>query len=423
MLRKFAGRHVILLQGPAGPFFRRIAAALDEVRATHTKVNFNGGDAAFFSGPHAVSYRGTLEDWPTFFRNLARRVDATDVFVFGDMRPLHARAIAVARELGIRIYVFEEGYLRPDYVTFEADGVNGNSRLPRDPGFYRSLNVPEVPTPEPVGNTFWASAWWSILYALATAFGWPAFPKYQHHRPLNVGYQIYAQCRGAVRWLVFRIRERNVLEQLVEHRSGQFYFVPLQVYCDFQLRHSDYADVRDFIREVVDSFARHAPASTSLVIKHHPMDRSFRDYSRFLRELSTAHGLGERLVYVHDLHLPTLLRHAKGTIVINSTVGISSLQHGTPVKVMGWAIYDMLGLTHQGTLESFWTHAEPVDHGLFKNFRGWIAHHTQLNGSVWKALPGTAGGLRGSASTGESGEFRLRGEGDRLGDPSPDLGR
>ena len=42
----------------------------------------------------------------------------------------------------------EEGYVRPDWVTFEAGGVNGHSTLPRDPQWYleTAASLPPVPT-------------------------------------------------------------------------------------------------------------------------------------------------------------------------------------------------------------------------------------------------------------------------------------
>src|SRR5207253_3330067 len=38
------GKRVLLLQGPVGPFFRRLAARLRAAGAEVHKVNFNGGD-------------------------------------------------------------------------------------------------------------------------------------------------------------------------------------------------------------------------------------------------------------------------------------------------------------------------------------------------------------------------------------------
>jgi capsule polysaccharide modification protein KpsS len=118
------------------------------------------------------------------------------------------------------------------------------------------------------------------------------------------------------------------------------------------------------------------------------MDRAYREYGLLMRRLARRHRLGDRLVYVHDLHLPTLLQHAKGTITINSTVGLSSIHHGTPVKVLGTAIYDMPGLTHQGSLAHFLHHPGSVDRTLYQAFRSYLLAHNQANGSVWRRIPG-----------------------------------
>ena len=36
----------------------------------------------------------------------------------------------LARRRSLRLHLFEEGYLRPDWITLEREGVNANSRLP-----------------------------------------------------------------------------------------------------------------------------------------------------------------------------------------------------------------------------------------------------------------------------------------------------
>ncbi len=59
-----------------------------------------------------------------------QKIDA--ILMYNDCRIIHAKAIKVAKELGIEIWIFEEGYLRPYCITLEKDGVNANSSLPRD---------------------------------------------------------------------------------------------------------------------------------------------------------------------------------------------------------------------------------------------------------------------------------------------------
>src|SRR5690606_15125615 len=92
------------------------------------------------------------------------------------------------------------------------------------------------------------------------------------------------------------------------------------------------------------------------------------------------------LYYVHDLHLPTLLDHARGTVVINSTVGLSSLVHNTPVITLGDPIYNLPGLAFQGTLEQYWRAPGTFDAELHQSFRRWLLAYNQANGNFYKPL-------------------------------------
>ena len=42
-------RRVLLLQGPIGPFFRRLARFLEQHGTDVFKINFNAGDALFYT--------------------------------------------------------------------------------------------------------------------------------------------------------------------------------------------------------------------------------------------------------------------------------------------------------------------------------------------------------------------------------------
>jgi capsular polysaccharide export protein len=99
-------------------------------------------------------------------------------------------------------------------------------------------------------------------------------------------------------------------------------------------------------------------------------------------------GIELRVRYIHDQHLPTLLMYAHGVVVINSTVGLSAIHHGAPTKVCGKALYDMPGLTYQGTLDEFWSDAlySKPDQRLYQRFRNYLVAETQLNGSFYKPL-------------------------------------
>ena len=389
MIRKpwieFQGKQVLLLQGPVGPFFWRLAKVLEAAGAAVHKVNFNGGDCLFYP-TGATAWRGTIEEWPQRFKELLDQRNIDVVLLFGDCRRMHRIAREIAHARGVQIGVFEEGYVRPNYITFEQYGVNGHSLIPRSPDFYRDL--PRVPSlqEQEVGNSFWHAALWAILYYVASALLQPMFRHYRHHRPLTLR-ESWPWIRALARKWLYRRRERGLLPALTGRLTKRFFLVPLQISFDSQVReHSRFDSVAEFIRNVVASFARCAPQGTALVIKHHPLDRGYHDYSRLISELAVSSGLGDRLLYIHDQHLPTLFDHMRGAVAINSTVGFSALSHGAPVKTCGVAIYDMPGLTFQGELDAFWSEAESFspDRELHEAFRAYLIDQTQINGSFYR---------------------------------------
>ncbi len=343
----------------------------------------------YFRGPEVVAFRSRRDGWPAFVERVLVERAIDGIFLFGDSRPHHAVARQVAKLRGIAVFVFEEGYLRPDHVTLERDGVNGNSRMPRDPEvFRRSVFAKPAPDIVPVGTTFRYGAWYATAYSVALTLGLLLYPFYRHHRPLNAWLEAYRWVLSGLRKLVYERREATLWPQLIADHDRRYFLVPLQVHCDAQLGYARFASIEQFIEEVVASFAAHAPADTILVIKHHPMDRAYREYSPLVRTLATRHGLGRRLLYLHDVNLPRLLRHARGVICINSTVGLQAVQYGTPVKTLGSAVYDLPGLTAQNSIEEFWQRPEAPDPALYNAFRDWLLHVNQANGNFYRRLAG-----------------------------------
>jgi capsular polysaccharide export protein len=389
---EYRHKNILLLQGPVGPFFSRLATVLAAVGAKTYKVNFNGGDC-FFDRHNAIPWRGSLEAWPSFFTSLLDRLNIDVVILFGDCRPLHRIARDIAQQRGLRVGAFEEGYVRPNYITFEEYGVNGYSSIPRSADFYNALPDQGIPTEREVGNTFWHAALWAILYYCASAALRGIFPKYRHHRALALS-EALPWFRSGWRRIFRAYRQRGVLKILAGRLHKRFFLVPLQISGDSQvLQHSGFASVSDFVCRVVESFAAHAPKDTTLVVKHHPLDRGYHDYSALLAGLAEQHGLKARLLYIHDQHLPTLFQHMVGAVIINSTVGFSALSHNAPVKTCGLAIYNVPGLTFSGSLDEFWGEAKDFrpDPTLFLRFRTYVIDQTQINCSFYK------GPIRGGA--------------------------
>ena len=395
-IEAFRGQRLLLLQGPVGPFFRRLTHDLRQAGATVYKVNFNGGDC-LFSPKGAFRFTGKMNDWPDYLATLLDTLRIDCVLLFGDCRPIHQAAHAIALKKGIRVGVFEEGYLRPDYITFEQYGVNANSRAPTSPGYYLNAKLPNPPETKTVGKSFRFAALWAILYYLASVLLKPAFPHYQHHRPLCLTEGVH-WIRSLWRKGYYAIKERKEIRKLTTRLSKNFFLVPLQVNTDSQIRsHSPFASVEEFILYTVDSFARYATSKSHLVIKHHPMDRGYNDYTAVVNRLRAQYNLKGRLHYIHDQPLPELLKHARGTVMVNSTVGLSALQRGIPTKLCGKAMYDLDGLTFKGDLDDFWieAHRFRMNQKLFRQFRKYLVWHTQLNGNFYRrlALEGSRAGL------------------------------
>ncbi len=374
--------NILLLQGPMGPFFWWFARRLRKRGATVYKVNLNGGDALFYP-TGAIPYRGSYDDWPAFFESLVRSRKIDEIVLFGDCRAYHRAAISMARRMGLAIRVFEEGYLRPHWITLEEDGVNGNSTLPSEPSFFwgQGTEVKEEATTQ-FSHPFSRMVFFTLMYGLV---GWLSkwkYPGYRHHRGNNIWQETRQWLLSAWRRYRHAPASRKVTRLVAGPLNMKYFLFPLQVHNDCQLLfHSPKQDQSKILYEVIGSFAHHAPENLSLVIKHHPMDRAYRDYTSSIREFARHYGVSGRVIYTWDAHLPTLLRHARGVVTVNSTVGLQALFHNVPVKVLGRAIYKIKGLTDFGPLENFWTHPMPPDPDLYQKFRGYLLDTNQFNGS------------------------------------------
>jgi capsular polysaccharide export protein len=281
--------------------------------------------------------------------------------------------------------VFEEGYLRPHWFTLERDGVNANSRLPRDPVWYRTAaaSLPQSTNIEPTHPSLAVRARHDMAYHLANLANPLTFAGYQTHRPYTAlrEYLGWARRLAPLPW--HRRRDARAIADLLEsHR--RYFLVPLQLNADTQITcHSPYRDMLEVLDVTLASFVRHAPDDAWLVIKNHPLDTGLRHYRRHLAHMAVTLGIADRLLYLETGHLPTLLDHTAGVVTVNSTVGISALLHDAPTIALGEAIYDLAGLTFQGGLDAFWKAATAPEQALFEAFRRVVIHCTQINGDLY----------------------------------------
>lgn len=375
-------RRVLLLQGPNGPFFARLRDYLRGAGLQVCKVNFNGGDDLFYSEGDVVRFKQPMVEWEAFLRNLlaARSIDA--IVVFGRHRRQHRIATRLAKSLDIGFWVFEEGYVRPDYITLESGGVNADSPV-------APLTLEEIPKlGRPVSarkfqHSFRRMAWYSFRYYAGGMLGARSYPYYRHHKPFGL-IELAKWVRAGYRKYLYRWQERDLRKHLLAREHPHFFLVALQVYNDSQIRvHSPWRRIEDFIEWTVHSFAEHASADSLLVIKHHPMDRGHTNYAAAVDACAARFGVSQRILYIHDAHLPSLLHRCMGLVTVNSTTGLQALFHRVPVIALGRCFYAKPGLTYQGSLDAFWNDPGAVDTSAYTRFRNFLVRVSQVNSSFY----------------------------------------
>lgn len=372
----------LFLQGPHGPFFAMLADALRARGHRAVRININGGDKVDWPG-EATDYRGTFRNWPIFFDDFIVNHGVTDLILYGDCRPYHASAHKMARLRGLRVHVVEEGYIRPDFMTLQEDGVNGNSTLPLDPDWYReqARNLPAEGALEPqIPSTFRRRAVNTGRNGMASAMMRPLFPFYRTHRP-----QAFAmEAAGWFKKLMLRKKDVRASHAEWEKVQGQRYFaLPLQLDSDYQIRvHSPFGNMRAALRFVIKSFARFAPADTALVVKRHPLDSGLVAWERLTRRLAARYGVEDRVFYLADWDIAEVVGRSLGVVTVNSTVGTLALNRGKPVLVLGHAVYKVPGVVYKGTLDEFWLDPGEPDQALYGAFRRVLIDRCLIRGGL-----------------------------------------
>ncbi len=387
-IKSVKNKNILLLQGPMGTFFKRLDVAFRENGAKTFRIGLNAADAFFSHKDNYTPYKGTPQDWIKFVCDFYKKNNINQIYIFGDCRFYQSIAIQEAKKIGIEVYVFEEGYIRPDFITMQKDGVNAFGGLSDDPDFYKKLELKEINNPHSVNkNTFIEHIDSGLYYFIANLFS-SYYPSYVHHKEFSTLKEAFYAIRNLLRKYVYRYFERGFEKKIQLSLNKQYYFIPLQTHTDFQiLEHSKYANIEEFLDEVIRSFAKFAPKDKKLLFKHHPVDRGRPRFRSKIMALASKYSIEHRMIIVYDVHLPTILKHSISTITINSTVGLSSVYHQIPTKVMGRAVYDIDGLTAQCSLDEFWDYNKVPDTVLYKKFRYFIVENTQLNGSFYGLFP------------------------------------
>ncbi|KQW84925.1 capsular biosynthesis protein [Ensifer sp. T173] len=391
-------RVFLFLQGPSSPIFRKIADRLESYGHTCLRINLNVGDEIIWRRKGASNYRGRAEDWPDYLARFIGLHQVTDMILLGEERPYHQAATAVARRTGVAIAIVEMGYLRPDWLTLERDGMSSNSHFPADAAHIveAAKTLPEPDWRKHYSQTFLADASYDLLYNLPNVFLWFLFPHYRRHAIFHP----LAEYAGWIRRLFTGKRRSAEAEETVRILLSErvpFFVYPLQLETDFQLRaHSPFHSQKDAIDEVMHSFAADAARETRLVFKVHPLDNDLIAWRKFIDDKAAELGLTGRVFYLDGGNLDVLAEASAGMVTVNSTAGLHALKQGRPVRVLGTAVFDIAGLTDQQPLEDFWQRPTAPDAEVSSAMFRLLAASIQVRGNLYSRT-GTDAGARAIA--------------------------
>lgn len=378
----------LMLQGPHGPFFDRLGRHLRAAGARTWRVAFNAGDELFWTDPTSlIRHTGTVAEWPDHLDRILTEHQVTDIVLYGDVRPIHAAATRMAKARNVRVHVFEEGYLRPYWVTYERGGSNGNSPLMQITHermqtalLGRSNDIKRPPSRW--GDLRQHKFYGAVYHAMVLGRN-RHYPGWRSHRDITL-------------WQEFRLNLRSFLMQpayaalrfLAESRIRQsgfpYILVLMQLEHDSSFQaHSPYRNLAEFIAETLEAFAKGAPHHHHLVFKAHPLEDGRARAAQIIREHAERLNIAHRVHYVHGGKLARLLASARAAVTVNSTSAQQALWRGLPVKATGTAIYSRPGITSGQSLADFFRRPEQPDPITYRIYREYLLETSQLPGGFY----------------------------------------
>jgi len=380
----------LFLQGPHGPFFRQLGRMLRNAGGAVWRVGFNAGDAAFWGhAPGYLAFQDDLTAWPETLATILKDHAITDIVLYGDTRPTHAEAVRQAKELGLRVHVFEEGYLRPYWVTYERGGSNGHSRL-------MDLSVPEMadrlaqsdvdlPTPPAHWGDMRQHVFYGAVYHWFVMFRNRRYRGFRPHRALPVHREALLYTKRLLLMPMIGLHRRWATGR-IKAGGYPYHIALLQLEHDASFQaHSSFATMQDFIAEVIAGFAKGAPAHHHLIFKAHPLESGQSPLRRMIRTLAKEHGVSTRTHYLRGGKLAQILGDARSAVTVNSTAGQQALWRGIPLKAFGTAVYSKPEFVSDQPLPAFFADPKRPDAQAYRAYRQFLLETSQVPGGFYSA--------------------------------------
>lgn len=377
-------RVILMLQGHPSPFWAELGDGLRADGHRVLKVHFGVADAVFWGRRPAIYFRGRFRRWRDFVADLMSREGVTDVLYYADRLPYHKVAAEVANAQNRCAWTVEHGYLRPDWLTFERDGMGAFSRFPRDRVEIEKLAA-FMPAPDMkvrFRHGFAEEAFYEVSFGLLQSFGRVFYPFHVSDRAVWPALD-YVSWLPELALARRRARHADRLAETLLTARVPFNLVALQLEADYQIRASSpYRRLGDFVNEVLRSFSENAPADRRLVFKVHPLDNGLGRWFARIPAAARTHGVADRVHVIRGGDLGRLLSASRGVVLVNSTVGLHALRMKIPVCAMGTAVFDLPGLSHQAGIDAFWSQPDPVDPKFYSVFERALAT-IQVKGSFY----------------------------------------
>jgi len=368
--------------------FLQLACALESYGHATNQIGFNQGDKTFWANKRSfIPFTLPIDAWSGFLQREFREKQITDLVIYNDTRPFHKTAIQAAHAKGINVHIFEEGYLRPYWITYERDGSNGNSKLM---SLAQSAVVPDHLTrgPDPVhAPCHWGDMREHIFYG--AVYHWcilcanRQFPNFTSHREIS----IRKEFRLHLKQLVFtpaRIAARFWANLTLKCRTFPYHLILMQLQHDSAFQnHSPFKTNASFLELTLRSFANNAPPHHHLVIKAHPLEDGRSEIAYHLRRLGTKFGINRRIHYLPGGKLAHVLDPALSVVTVNSTAGQQALWRGIPVKTLGQAIYNHDKFISKQSLDAFFAHPKAPNLQAYKAFRNFLLQTSQIPGGFY----------------------------------------
>ncbi|GAA0218758.1 capsular polysaccharide export protein, LipB/KpsS family [Halobaculum roseum] len=263
---------------------------------------------------HSQTERKSLKDLEVEYNNYCNCLDKFDIDIVIFWNDMSIGKIACEAE-GVSTLFLENGYLN-DTIQIDRQGVNSNSSvfgcsfeeiISRDP-LWKPM------TDEPIKKKKYEE-----LTNVEKLKG--------HNNSLSIVENIVNKTKNVLS------KGLPIKKELKHDLPSRFVFLPLQVNSDTQvLYNSPYVKNMKRLYSVVLSSLNSSEFNMELVVKEHPAEIKPQSYSSIKKH-------SDNVLWLKEYDINTLIEQADLVVTINSSVGFQSLAKGTPIVVIGEAMY------------------------------------------------------------------------------------